>query len=245
MKSKINYNEIAKDYLRYRSVSPTIIAHIIENTPASKIKKILEIGCGTADHLYCLHEQWNGCEAYGFDNSFQMINEGASKHPGLLLEVSDIENAFPYSDKFFDFVFSINVIHYVKDLMHCFNELNRVLDNDGIVLTVTDSEDDIRNRTMSKYFLESIEIELRRYPSMDSIIKEMKSAGFKDMQVKHTEYKRLLTTEDLEKYKNKAYSALRLVSQECFNKGIKDMISDVENGAGELVEVYTYVWGKK
>lgn len=245
MNTKINYNEIAKDYLKYRSVSQTVIAHIIENTPASKIKKILEIGCGTADYLYCLHEQWKCCEAYGFDESSQMINEGASKHPGVILQVSDIENVFHYNNNFFDFAFSINVIHYAKDLRHSFNELHRVLNNDGIVLTVTDSEDDIRNRTMSRYFLESIELELKRYPSIDLIIKKMKSAVFKDIQITHTEYKRLLTVDDLEKFKNKAYSALRLISQECFNKGIRDMINDIEKGAGELVEVYTYVWGRK
>ena len=174
-----------------------------------------------------------------------MIREGREKNPGLNLKVGDANKKFPYENDYFDYLFSINVIHYIQDLCHYFSESHRILRNRGIILTVTDSAEDIRNRTMSKYFPESMENELKRYPSIKRITNEMEKVGFRDIEITHTNYIYQLTEKELAKFKNKAYSAIRLVSQDCFEKGIIWMNEDVEKGRCKGKELYTYIWGVK
>lgn len=244
MNYKINYDELAQNYSIYRNACPRIITHILNELNKINISNMLEIGCGTADHLYCLKEILKN-EAYGFDNSINMIKKGKQKNPGLNLSLSDVEEKFPYENNYLNFAFSINVIHYIKDLNHYFKETYRVLKNGGIILTVTDSEEDICNRTMSKYFGESIDIELRRYPAISNIIKEMEKVGFKEIKTTHTNHKYKIDKTELEKFKKKAFSSIRLISSECFEEGIKRMEKEVKKGICKGNENYTYVWSIK
>jgi len=69
------------------------------------------------------------------------------------------------------------VIHYIADLDRFFAESWRVLRPGGLVLTVTDSEEDIRGRTMSHYFPETVARELDRYPAIEALRASMRTAG--------------------------------------------------------------------
>lgn len=244
MNLKINYNKIAKDYSIYRNASERIISHIIDKLQDFNPYNFLEIGCGTADHLFALNQLMKK-ESYGFDQSSEMIREGRKKNPGLNLKVGDVGNKFPYENDYFDFIFSINVIHYIKDLYHYFSESHRILIDGGTILTVTDSAEDIRNRAMSKYFPESVKNDLERYPSIIRITNEMEKVGFRDIEITHTTHTYKIREKELVKFKNKAYSAIRLVSQDCFEKGINWMTEDVRRGRCEGKELYTYIWGIK
>jgi len=55
MNYNIDYNNISKDYSIYRNASPAVVNHILERIKGKNIKKILEIGCGTADYLFALN----------------------------------------------------------------------------------------------------------------------------------------------------------------------------------------------
>ncbi len=244
MSNTINYDTIAEVYGKYRNVDERIIFHILSRIKQEKTGRILEIGCGTADHLHSL-SQFLGDKGYGFDRSKEMISTGNKKNPGLTLMVSDIENTFPYGSDSFRFAFSVNVIHYIEDLKHYYTECHNTLENNGMLLTVTDSEEDIKNRMMAKYFPETVNIEMTRYHPIDKLVSEMEKAGFSDTEITHTSHKFDMTENDLQPYINKAYSAIRLVSTECFENGIQDMIKDVRNGTCKGNENYTYVWGRK
>ena len=242
MNYNIDYDDISKDYSIYRKASPAVVNHILENIKGKNIKKILEVGCGTADYLYALTQKIK-CDSYGFDNSESMINEANKKNPGLNLSINDLHNSFDYNDDFFDLVYSIDVIHYVKDLNHYFKEIQRVLNKDGFVLTVTDSEEDLKNRTITNYFPESLEIEKKRYPGVDRIIENMESNGFKRVEITHTEREYQISEEVFQKFKNKAFSSVRLLSQESFEKGIKRIEEDMKKNDCLIRELYTYIWG--
>lgn len=244
MNSKVDYDQIAKNYSTHRNASERVVQYIIDRLQNVNVEKILEIGCGTVDHLYALNQLIKR-EAYGFDKSSEMVLEGKRKNPGLNLKVGDADSDFPYENDYFGFAFSVNVIHYIKDLHYYFSESYRVLGNKGTILTVTDSGKDIRKRTMSKYFPESMENELKRYPSIEKIINEIEKVGFRKIETTHTDYTYQITEKELEKFKNKAYSALRLISKDCFEKGISKMTEDVKKGKCEGNELYTYVWGAK
>ncbi len=244
MDYNIDYNDISKDYSLHRNASSTVVSHVLERIKGRNIKKMLEIGCGTADYLYALTQKLD-CDSYGFDNSGSMINEANKKNPGLNLSINDIHNVFDYNNDFFDLVYSIDVIHYVEDLKHYFKEINRVLNKDGIVLTITDSEEDLKSRTITKYFPESLEIEKKRYPGVNKIVENMENNGFKKIEITHTEREYKMSEEVFQKFKNKAFSSIRLISDGSFEKGIKKIEEDMKNNKCLVKELYTYIWGVK
>jgi cyclopropane fatty-acyl-phospholipid synthase-like methyltransferase len=244
MNYNIDYDNISENYSIYRSASSTVVNHILEKIKSKNIKKILEIGCGTADYLYALTQKLK-CDSYGFDDSENMISEANVKNPGLNLDINDLHNVFDYEENFFDLVYSIDVIHYVKDLNHYFKEIKRVLSKDGILVTITDSEEDLENRTITKYFPESLEIERRRYPGVNEIIENMKSNDFDGIEITHTEREYKMSEGTFQKFKNKAFSAIRLISEVSFKKGIKKMEEDMKSDKCLVKELYTYIWGVK
>lgn len=244
MNYNIDYNNISGDYSIHRNASITVVNHILEKIKNKRIEKILEIGCGTADYLFAMTQQLK-CDSYGFDNSENMINEANKKNPGLNLSIDNLGKVFDYNDNYFDLVYSIDVIHYVKDLNHYFKECNRVLNKCGIVLTITDSREDLENRTITKYFPESLEIEKKRYPSVYRIIENMKNKGFKQIEITHTEREYQMSEEVFQKFENKAFSSVRLISEENFERGIKRIEEDMKKNNCFVKELYTYIWGVK
>lgn len=240
----VDYDRIAATYAARRNASQRVVAHICRHMGGSPSGIILEIGCGTADHLFVLSRILRA-EGYGFDLSHGMLEEAGRKNPGLHLTWGDASKTFPYPEDRFDLAFSVNVIHYISDLPAFFSEAFRTVRPGGTVVTVTDSREDILRRTMSHYFPESVDIELKRYPPIEAIEKAMTQAGFVGLEVTHTEHKSEMTPAHVEQYRSKAFSGVRLVSQACFEEGMRRVESDMAAGTAMVTELYTYVWGRK
>jgi SAM-dependent methyltransferase len=149
-----------------------------------------------------------------------------------------------YPAEFFDLVFSVDVIHHVNDRPAFFHEAYRVLKNGGKVCTVTDSDDIIRRRRpLSNYFPETVEIELQRYPRIADLRAMMVDAGFTDLQevVAEREY----ALRDIQKYRDKAFSSLHLISTEAFARGIQRLEHDLQAHPIPAVSLYLLLWGVK
>lgn len=239
----IDYNAIAATYAANRSASPATLARVLETLQDRPHQDILEVGCGTADFLYALSQAWN-VTGQGFDQSGGMIEQARQKNPGLRLQQADAGVAFPYPEAAFDLAYSVDVIHYIPDLEHFFSQMRRVLRPAGLVLTITDSSADIRARTMAAYFPEIVDVELRRYPTLERIRQAMQTAGFGQTWLDHTRRAVAFTPALLERYRNKAYSSLRLISEAAYQAGLARLEQDYAAGKAQAHEVYTLVWGE-
>jgi len=113
------------------------------------------------------------------------------------------------------------------------------------MLTITDSKEDLENRTITKYFPESLEIERKRYPSVYKIVENMKNNGFKRIEITHTEREYQMSEEVFQKFENKAFSSIRLISDKSYKKGIKKIEEDMKNNDCIVRELYTCIWGVK
>ncbi|MHB0886118.1 MAG: class I SAM-dependent methyltransferase [Bacillota bacterium] len=240
----IDYDRLAHDYARAHGAIPRVVDAILGGLGERPAKDILEVGCGPADHLHVLSKAF-GATGCGFDRSANMLAEAAKKNPGLSLCQGDAAVAYPYPDGRFGLVFSVNVIHYIGDLDRYFAEAMRVLRPGGTVVTVTDSWDDIRRRTMTEYFPETAAAEFQRYQDTPPIERAMRGAGFGDIHLTHSEYHFDLSREYLEKYRQKAFSALHLIDEQAFRAGLARLEAAVAAGGGKARELYTYVWGSR
>ena len=93
------------------------------------------------------------------------------------------------------------------------------------------------------YFPEIIEHELKRYPALTQLKAFAEEAGFEVIGEEIAETPFELT--DTDKYEKKAFSCLRLISEEAFAAGIERMKRDLELGPISCVSRNYVVWNEK
>ncbi|MFW9831223.1 MAG: class I SAM-dependent methyltransferase [Candidatus Thorarchaeota archaeon] len=238
----IDYDQLAQEYVQHRRVHPEILKAFVKTSQIKSQSKVLEIGCGTGNYITAVRKQTSAI-AYGIDPSTQMLEHARKISPEITFELGRVEN-LQFSDAFFDFVFSVDVIHHIDDIIHYFEEIYRVLKPGGKLCTVTDSEEIIRTRRpLAFYFPETIEVDLHRYPSIFVLRKRMEQTRFRDIQHSIVEFAYPITNNQA--YRDKAFSCLQLISQEAFQKGIKRMDNDLQKGPIQCISRYSLIWGTK
>lgn len=100
--------------------------------PGLEGKRILMLGCGTAEESELLSE-YNPQKITGIDISKKSISVAKESYPDCDFYVGDMLN-LPFKDNEFDFIFSSLAISHVEDKDKVFKELYRVLDNEGELL---------------------------------------------------------------------------------------------------------------
>lgn len=234
--------EVAEKYAANRKVHPGVLRSLLEDGQVQSGSAILEVGCGTGNYTSALQEIC-GCPAWGIDPSPEMLTRALARETGVTFGDGRAE-ALPFADESFDLVYSVDVIHHVADRAAAFAEAARVLRPGGQVCTVTDSEEIIRNRApLARYFPETVQVELRRYPAIADLRALMLSAGFADVRETLVEIRAELT--DIQAYRDKAFSSLHFISPEGFARGIAQMEADLQRGPLEYISRYVLVWGRK
>jgi ubiquinone/menaquinone biosynthesis C-methylase UbiE len=244
---RVNYEALASTYARYRAASPRILAKLASYAERHAAAHLLDVGCGTADFTAALSALLapTGGSVLGFDKSEAMLAEARAKHPDLQLRSGDAEQAWPFADESFDLVFTVNVIHYIRDLGRFFGEARRVLRPGGLVVNVTDSEEDIANRTMTFYFPETVQHELARYHPVRRLVEAMRGAGLEPQPTEHTRHESTMRQADVHRYRQRIFSALRIISDAEFERGLAKVEAAWLAGDPEQVELYSYVAGVK
>jgi len=147
-----------------------------------------------------------------------------------------------FPDDHFDLLYSVDVIHHVGGRQAFFDEAKRVLKDGGRLCTVTDSEEIIRNRRpLSNYFPETVEREIRRYPRIAELRAHMQEAGFSDIFEHEVEFAYERT--DIGPYADRAYSALHLIPDDDFERGLARLRADLQAGPIQCLAGYLLLWG--
>ena len=93
------------------------------------------------------------------------------------------------------------------------------------------------------YFPETIDVDLKRYPGINTLRAAMAQAEFSDITEHMINFEYALN--DIQPYKNKAFSCLHQISEKGFNKGISLMENDLSKGPIRCVSKYVLLWGTK
>lgn len=115
----------------HRFVEKPMMKSMIPNLSG---KKILLLGCGTGEESVLLEEF--GALAkniIGIDLSSNSINIAQQTYPSVEFVIGDM-NSLPFVDNQFDFVYSSLAIHYSATPEKVYQEVYRVLKEDGLFL---------------------------------------------------------------------------------------------------------------
>jgi len=186
---------------------------------------------------------------WGVDPSIEMLAQARARDPetahdrAIAWHVGRAE-ALPYATARFDLLYSVDVIHHVVDRAATMHEAYRVLDHGGWMCTATDSAWIIRHRApLSTYFPETVPLELARYPRIAALQEMMAAAGFMGLETRTVSY--AYETTEIDIYRARAFSALHLISDAAFARGLARMAHDLARGPIQCTARYTLLWGEK
>jgi len=111
--------------------------------PDSKAKRLLDVGCGVGVISQQLESK--GFEVTGVD--FSKVGVDKCLEKGLNAIVSDVDqDGLKFPDKSFDVVWAGDVIEHVFDPIFLFQEMSRVLKDDGLLLATVPNNFNLRQR---------------------------------------------------------------------------------------------------
>jgi ubiquinone/menaquinone biosynthesis C-methylase UbiE len=170
-----------------------------------------------------------------------MLERARDAAPWEFLAQGSAES-LPFPDNSYDVVMSTDVIHHIRDRDAYFSEAARVLRRGGHLVTITDSHDTIpRRRPLSSHFPETVSVELQRYPSVPRLLEEMARAGIVEPRL--VEVSRSYDLDDIQAYRDRAFSSLLLIEEEAFRRGTSRLEADLARGPIPCVSLYTMIWG--
>jgi ubiquinone/menaquinone biosynthesis C-methylase UbiE len=237
---RLDYDRRATEFARHRKIHPEVLRELLASGVFGPETRVLDVGCGTGNYAAALTAATN-CRISGVDPSQKMLERARDAASWESLARSSAEN-LPFGDDAFDVVMSTDVIHHIRDRDAYFREAARLLRPEGHLLTVTDSHDTIpRRRPLSSHFPETITVELQRYPPVPRLLKEMARAGFVEPRI--VEVSRDYDLDDIQAYRDRAFSSLLLIDEEAFCDGISRLEADLARGPIACISIYTMIWG--
>jgi ubiquinone/menaquinone biosynthesis C-methylase UbiE len=238
----LDYDHLAAEYARHRRVYPGLVEHLLEYSGVDGDSTVLEVGCGTANHLAAIKEA-TGARCVGIDPSQEMLKVAAGHGVDLELHEGRAEE-LDLPAGAFDLVLSVDVIHYIRRPEDYFSAAMRVVKPGGLFCTVTDSEYIIRNRRpMAEYFPATIEVDLARYHRTEVLAEKLAEAGFEDQY--ETMIESPYTVTDVTRFADKSYSNLHLISDEDFRSGLAALSAAVERGPVPGVLRSHVMWARR
>lgn len=219
-------SDVATKYARYRGPRQDVVQASIDGAHLSDQSRVLEVGCGTGNFCVALAEQ-TGCHCEGLDPSEGMLEQARARAPQMPFEQGRAE-ALPYPTASFDLLFSADVIHHVTGHAEFIREAMRVLRPGGLMCTVTESHEAIRQRSiLSVYFPETVEPQIQRYPGIEYLTSMMEQAGFTGIKddLLLTPYHVM----DIAALRNKSFSCLHGIPEDAYQRGMRRLEADLAN----------------
>lgn len=238
----LNYDGLAREYAQHRGTLPPVIQALIEGGSLTRNWRVLELGCGTGNYILALKDTV-GCACWGIDRSEQMLAHARARSGDVEFALGDATR-LDFADKSFDLVFSVDVIHHIEAKADFYKEAYRLLGPGGRLCTMTHSEDLIRNSMLlSRYFPETVPVNIARYPTVDEHREWMTRAGFREFS--ETVVSHAVTVTDSGCYASKANSTLHMIPAAAFKRGLMRLERDLAAGPVTGMRRYLGLWGTK
>lgn len=166
-------DRIGLGHLASRRADPGIADLIAAALP--KRGKTLDLGCGAGDYAIALYER--GFDVCGADPSLASLKAAKAK-VGHLEWIQTAAEAMPFDTGIFAAVTAVNVVHHWR-AEPAFQEVRRVLRDDGRFLIFGSMAEQIRGYWLAEYFPDAIERSAERALSYGRLDQLCGAAGLR------------------------------------------------------------------
>jgi len=188
----------------------------------SEASKVLDFGCGTGNYTFGFLRTGVLGSVCGLEPAFQMVAAARAKDAQRLVYwCVGTGEGIPFCNGSFDCVFSSQVWHHLKDKESAASECFRVLKDKSPVVIRTISHEQWRRKTVTRFFPEVVELELRRYPSDEAFERIFVDAGFSRVEFRRYALEQYTSADEyIEVATKKLWSMFWHLSDESIRRGI-------------------------
>lgn len=124
--------ENPESYFRWRVARANEIILLAQKYTSFRKKKVLDLGCGEGPLSYLLYKK--GAKVHAIDISEEALKAMKKFTKGMKIDIrkTSCEN-LPYQNRFFDLIFSFDVLEHVQDYKKSFAEMKRCLKRKGYI----------------------------------------------------------------------------------------------------------------
>ncbi|MEP6948572.1 MAG: methyltransferase domain-containing protein [Ginsengibacter sp.] len=169
------YNIIGTDYNATRQSDPYIAGRLLQHLNPQITGTYLDIGCGTGNYTISLAGE--GINFWGIDPSEKMIREAKTKSGKPVWLIGSAEQ-IPANNQHFNGAIAVLTIHHWTHVEKSFNELSRVLKNDGRLIIFTATPEQMKGYWLNHYFPGMLRRSIDQMSSFESIQSAAQKAGF-------------------------------------------------------------------
>jgi SAM-dependent methyltransferase len=181
-------------------------------------RRVLDVGCGTGRLAIMLAENYTA-KVWGVDPEPAMLDVARRKAPELGWKLGRAED-LPFRDAWFEGAV-LNLVIQHLDRPAAFREIRRVLTPGGHVVVSTPDPDGIVDHWHTRFFPSYLEIELDRFPTAETIERELSTTGFGETRVERFEFRRQLSREvALERIRGRSFSTFDLLPEDEYERGL-------------------------
>jgi SAM-dependent methyltransferase len=234
---KVDYNSIAASYDARYDVEPLqgIADALIEFIRRQKATAVLEVGCGTGRWLRDV--QVHASLTVGADAAIEMLRNRRSCVPVTAARA----NALPFRPAIFDLVYCVNALHHFDDRHRFVSQAAELLKPGGSLAFIGIDPRLIRTRYFYDYFASTLERDMRRYPSIGTMVDWMAAAGFTQIEyrIAQTWTSRFTGRSVLEDklLRKESNSTLALLTDEEYQEGIRKLEASIAQAESERREI--------
>jgi ubiquinone/menaquinone biosynthesis C-methylase UbiE len=238
---RVDYDTIAPNYhARYAfgSALPGIAAFLRNSLHTLNAPKVLEVGCGSGrwlDELQPLTPH-----IYGLDYSFGMLNQARQRNSETPLTRGTAEQ-LPFASSICDLVFCVNALHHFDQPQSFVAESYRVLQQDGVLITINIDPHSIQHWYVYEYFDGTRETDLKRFAKIKTVKQWMRDSGFKNIETGIVERiddpkigRDILSDHFLQKHST---SQLALLSDEAYTAGLRKIEAAIARAESKNEEI--------
>ena len=250
---KADYRRISVSYDVSRHLSEKNLELWIEliSQKLGSYQKVdfLDLGCGTGRFSIPIATKL-GYSVTGADISKEMILKAREKKGESQVRwiIKDATTS-SFLGCSFDAVFMSHLLHHVGDPLSVVKDCYHILKPEGIILNRYGAMENIRDDPEHRFFPEVAELDEACTPTTKQVEKWFRVAGFNDISSETIAQQTYRSTEEiLRKTELKHTSALTLISQSAFERGLRalrEYISTNPNDPWLFRDKLTLTTGKK
>lgn len=227
---RVDYEKQAEYYANTRGVEPLVYSTLSYLLMPKEGDIVLDFGCGTGNYLQKLSLDYH-IEPYGIEPSAGMRKIAQEKLPPDHIRDGD-HIRIPFSGLRFDKIFSTDVIHHIQQVDVMFQTLLHIAMPGAKLCICTESTSQLTEKYWNRYFSDILNVDLGRFHSIDMLINCGKNSGWVYKETVSTEEEQVapISPTFMDRAEKRTLSALCLISDEAYKRGLKHMKDDFQRG---------------